>query len=87
MIAIDGNRFRRGRFAWFLEMIADAARHRGTVRILDIGGTVQHWRAMEDLWKDYTVDITVVNLDAEITDEVRCIKDPAMRAICRSIPI
>ena len=69
MIAIDGNRFRRGRFAWFLEMIADAARHRGTVRILDIGGTVQHWRAMEDLWKDYTVDITVVNLDAEITDE------------------
>lgn len=34
------------------------------LRILDLGGTPQFWRALPGLYRDETVSITVVNLDA-----------------------
>jgi len=64
---VDRNPFRLGRMRLFLSLLP--AKSAGPIRILDIGGTTQYWRAMQDLWEHLPLSITIVNLDAEPRDE------------------
>jgi hypothetical protein len=41
----------------------------GPIRILDVGGTIDYWRAMQDLWGGHSLSITIVNLGVEPRDE------------------
>jgi 2-polyprenyl-3-methyl-5-hydroxy-6-metoxy-1,4-benzoquinol methylase len=68
-VKVDGNRFRQKRFAMFLALLDRAGRGEGPVRVLDIGGTVSYWRALEPLWSASHLDITVVNLGSEPSDD------------------
>lgn len=59
---VDGNRFRRARFARFLAL-ADTASGAGPLRILDVGGSKSYWTSLGDLWVGRDWRITIVNLD------------------------
>ncbi len=60
---VDGNRFRRGRFALFLRLADSIAPKDGPVRILDIGGRASYWEALRPLWHGRDFDITLVNVE------------------------
>lgn len=60
---VDGNRFRRSRFALFLQLVDTVARKEGPVRILDIGGRASYWEALRPLWRGRDFDITLVNVE------------------------
>ncbi len=57
------NRFRQRRMQRFSDLIAPLRQKE--LRILDIGGTADYWRALPGLYHDDKVSITVVNLDVE----------------------
>ena len=57
------NRFRRNRMRKFLELVAPL-RGKGTVRIVDLGGTAHYWRALPALYGADDVEITILNLGA-----------------------
>ena len=65
------NRFRMRRFGWLMERIDAIVAARGSCRILDIGGNMQHWRGAEDLWADRPIRVTLLNLAAPATDDPR----------------
>lgn len=65
---INGNRFRGKRFATFLKLLDRVSVIDRPIRILDIGGTVEYWQALEPAWKDRSLDITIVNLDVQSSD-------------------
>jgi hypothetical protein len=63
------NRFRLRRFANFLKIIDEIIAKKGDCRILDVGGRMDHWAALSDLWGGRNIHVTLVNLEAEtITD-------------------
>lgn len=63
------NRFRVKRFTRFLEIVDDIIAAKGRCRILDVGGRMEHWAAMSDLYGDRDIHVTLVNLEAEeVTD-------------------
>jgi hypothetical protein len=66
---VDGNRFRQKRFSTFLELLDKTGITDRPIRILDIGGTVSYWRALEPLWQGRQLDITLVNLGVEPSDD------------------
>jgi hypothetical protein len=57
--------FRRKRFAMVLRIIDDILRQRGVCRIVDLGGELHYWTAMEDLLGARNCHITLLNLTAE----------------------
>jgi hypothetical protein len=62
MTVSNPNSFRRRRLKRFLDMVDSIAAEKGTVRILDVGGTRDYWTGMEEAWRDRPVTITVVNI-------------------------
>ncbi len=62
-----GNRFRQERMRRFLNLVGQQARRR--VRILDVGGTADYWRALPGLYGRKNVEITIVNLDEREFDD------------------
>lgn len=67
---VDGNRFRRARLERFLALVRPLALKGGApVRVLDIGGTRSYWESLADLWRDEPLDITIVNLGSETSDD------------------
>ena len=60
-----GNRFRQHRMRKFLELVPLDRK----VRILDLGGTADYWRALPALYGLPNVEITILNLDQQnVTD-------------------
>ena len=59
------NRFRQARMARFVELVDLTTR----VRILDIGGTADFWRAVPTLYGLDNIEITVCNIDKDERDE------------------
>lgn len=53
----------------FLKLIDPLRARGGTLRILDVGGTIDYWRALPGLYGAGDVEITVVNLDANERQE------------------
>lgn len=66
---VDTNRFRRKRLSRFLDVTRRIAQENGKVSILDVGGTISYWRSMRGLWADIPLDITLVNLGTEDSDD------------------
>ena len=70
IMKVDGNRFRQKRFAMFLALLDRSRRGEGPVRVLDIGGTISYWRALEPMWCARHLDVTIVNIvESEPSDE------------------
>jgi hypothetical protein len=62
------NRWRERRLSRFLQAVDEVAQSQAPVRILDIGGTIGYWTALEDLWRGRNIEVTMVNLAAEPVD-------------------
>lgn len=60
------NRFRLKRFGRFLGIADEIIAGKGICRIIDIGGRMEHWAALSDLWRDRNIEVTLVNLETEI---------------------
>lgn len=69
--AVYGNSFRRRRMARFLSIVDEILGKNATCRILDIGGRLAYWQALEPLWRDRSCHITLVNLDGEAVPDGR----------------
>jgi hypothetical protein len=68
--AVYANSFRQKRLSQFLALVDEVIAVRGNCRILDVGGRLAYWQALEPLWRDRPCHITVVNLTSEpIPDE------------------
>lgn len=65
------NAFRRARLARFLAIVDEIVAAQGRCRVLDIGGNVEYWQGLEDLWRDRPVHFTLVNLTAETAPDGR----------------
>ncbi|HEY0219274.1 MAG TPA: hypothetical protein VGC26_05835, partial [Afipia sp.] len=65
------NRFRLKRFARFLGIADEIIATKGSCKILDIGGRMEHWAALSDFWQDRAIEVTLVNLEAEAVTEPR----------------
>lgn len=58
-----GKAARKRRIQFFRELITRTFEEKGSVRILDIGGTVQYWRIIDEAFLDQNkVQITLLNL-------------------------
>ncbi|WP_249123016.1 MULTISPECIES: class I SAM-dependent methyltransferase [unclassified Bradyrhizobium] len=63
------NRFRLARFKRFLGIVDEIIATKAQCRVLDVGGRMEHWAALSDLWGNRAVHVTLLNLEAEpITD-------------------
>jgi len=65
--AVYANSFRRRRLSQFLAIVDEIVAAKGSCRILDVGGRLAYWQALEPLWRDRACHITLVNLAAEPT--------------------
>lgn len=65
------NRFRLKRFARFLGIADEIITTKGSCKIIDIGGRMEHWAALSDIWQDRKIDVTLVNIEAEKVNEPR----------------
>ncbi|MGX1497015.1 SAM-dependent methyltransferase [Roseibium aggregatum] len=58
-----GKSARKKRIKYFCELIENVFREKGSVKILDIGGTVQYWKILDEEFLDRNnVQITLLNL-------------------------
>jgi len=64
---VDGNAFRRRRLKLFLSLLGEPSDR--PIRILDVGGTPQYWKATEDLWRPWRLEFTLVNIETEESDD------------------
>jgi hypothetical protein len=69
--AVYGNSFRQRRFNRFLVIVDEIIARKGACRILDVGGRLLYWQAMEPLWRDRPCHITLVNLASEAVPDAR----------------
>lgn len=58
------NRFRLKRFARFLSIADEIIARKGSCRIIDVGGNMEHWQALSDLWADRQIHVTLLNLSS-----------------------
>jgi len=65
------NRFRLKRFKRFLELVDDIIATKAKCHILDVGGRMEHWAALSDLWGSRAVHVTLINLEAEPVSDPR----------------
>ena len=63
------NSFRRWRMRQFLPLVDKVLAQKGEAHILDVGGTIAYWRALEPLWKGRNLRFTLVNLGIEPSDD------------------
>jgi hypothetical protein len=66
---VDHNRFRRKRFGLFTDQLKHRFAGATRIRLLDIGGSKAYWQGVEDLWRDFPLHITIVNLEAPAIDD------------------
>ncbi len=66
---VDANRFRRQRFQIFLSKLKDLRPKNGAISVLDVGGTMAYWEGVRDMWAAFPLDITIVNLGVEESDQ------------------
>ncbi|MCG6203117.1 class I SAM-dependent methyltransferase [Rhodopseudomonas sp. HC1] len=59
------NRFRLKRFTRFIAIADEIIARNGTCRIIDVGGNMEHWNALSDLWSDRAIHVTLINLTSE----------------------
>lgn len=59
-VAPSANRFRVRRFHLFRSLV-HLTKGARPVRVLDLGGTAEYWRALEPLWRDLDLEITLLN--------------------------
>ncbi|NVO15331.1 MAG: class I SAM-dependent methyltransferase [Rhodoplanes sp.] len=69
--AVYKNEFRRRRFVLFLAIADEVLSARGSCRILDVGGRLEHWTAFADLWAGKPLQVTLANLEAVPVDDPR----------------
>lgn len=68
--AVYCNNFRRGRFIRFLSIVDEIIAAKGSCRIVDLGGVLAYWKAMENLWNARLIHITIINLKGKpVVDE------------------
>lgn len=65
------NRFRLARFKKFLSIVDDIIAATGACRVLDVGGRVEHWGALSDLWGNRKIHVTLGNLEVEAVTDPR----------------
>lgn len=70
---VSSNSFRRKRFGIFLAMLERiaAAKPGQSIRVVDIGGVKGYWEGLADLWSHLPLDITIVNIGAEPSQDGR----------------
>ena len=77
--------FRQRRLGRFLSIVDEVVAEKGTCRILDVGGKLAYWQALEPLWGDRPCHITLVNLASEPVSDAALFK--CCRERLRSRPI
>jgi hypothetical protein len=55
--------YRARRMARVVELIDGILARQQVCRIIDIGGTVDYWTSMQDLWAGRNIHLTIINLD------------------------
>lgn len=65
------NNWRVRRHERFMRLVDAVVAEKGRCRILDVGGTVGFWGALEDVWEGRPVSVTLVNLEAEAVPDAR----------------
>jgi len=65
------NRFRVARLARFLTIVDEIVAVRRQCRVLDVGGILEYWQGLEDLWQDRPLHFTLVNLCTETAPDDR----------------
>lgn len=63
------NRFRLRRLKQFVSIVDQVLREKPLCRVIDIGGNVEYWQGLRQLWSDRPIHITVVNLDGEPVED------------------
>lgn len=64
-----GNKFRNQRFSWFLNLLSQAKRGTGPLKILDVGGTMGFWQPRLKELPDSPIEVTLLNLsETPVTD-------------------
>lgn len=58
-----GNTFRQRRFAKFLSLVDSLDICGRVIRILDLGGAMEYWEALQPLWNGRSFHVTIINLD------------------------
>jgi len=69
--AVYRNQFRQRRLARFLTVVDEIIVAQGRCHVLDVGGNVEYWQGLEDLWRDRPIHFTLVNLAAEAAPDAR----------------
>lgn len=62
------SRFRRKRFHLFLKLVNSMASGRAVIRVADIGGALDYWEKVRDLWRHLPLEITIFNIGAQAGD-------------------
>lgn len=75
--------FRARRLARFIRMVDEIAAAKGTVRVLDMGGNVDYWLDLEDIWRGRPIAFTLVNIMPEPRRDARF---TAITGDCRDLP-
>ena len=65
------NRFRLARFKSFLSIVDEIVAAKGTCRVLDVGGRMEHWGALFDLWGSKAIHVTLGNLEIDSVTDLR----------------
>jgi hypothetical protein len=65
------NRFRQARLARFLTIVDEIVAAKGRCRIIDVGGNLEYWQGLDDLWRDRPLHFTLVNLAPEMPPDGR----------------
>ena len=62
-----GSKMRKRRIRILLSILEEIYERKGRVKIIDFGGTREYWNILpENLWEDYNLHITIVNLSGAI---------------------
>ena len=62
-------RFRRKRFQLFLKVAHEIAPGRKTIEVADIGGAMDYWEGVRDLWGHLPLRITIFNIGEQAPDQ------------------
>lgn len=61
-------RFRRKRFYLFLRLASSIASDKAVIRVADLGGAMDYWEKVRDLWNHLPLEITIFNIGAQAAD-------------------
>lgn len=61
---VYGNSYRAKRLLKLIILVDDVLKVNGVCNILDIGGRVEHWNSLRELWKNKNIKLTLVNIES-----------------------